>query len=133
MKVPLFCWFYHFLDSRAEICQIFSLLFWKIWDTKFLFWNHLTFSYKTGEWETNNKNRREKQVCNLEASPSSAQRRLKRAFLNTYIIFVHVFNTLGFMFTHSFNILPSYMLWNIQSQDSGTGSVSAYSPLTYPI
>ena len=28
--MPLFCWFYHFLDSRAEICQIFRLLFGKL-------------------------------------------------------------------------------------------------------
>ena len=29
-KVPLFCQFDHFLDSKAEICQIFiTLVFWK--------------------------------------------------------------------------------------------------------
>ena len=28
-KVPLFCWFYHFLYSRAEICQIFWGIFGK--------------------------------------------------------------------------------------------------------
>ena len=29
MKVFLFCWFDHFLDSRAEICQIFRWFFGK--------------------------------------------------------------------------------------------------------
>ena len=31
------------LKNRAEICQIFLLFFWKN-DTKFSFWNYLTFS-----------------------------------------------------------------------------------------
>ena len=32
--VPLFCWFYHFLESRAEICQIFGWYFGPNDDTK---------------------------------------------------------------------------------------------------
>ena len=75
----------------------------------------------------------DKIMISVEAPTASARAQPKKS-LSKYIIFVHVlFNTLGFMFTHSFNILPSYMLWNIQSQDSGTGLVSAYIPLTYPI
>ena len=38
-EVSLFCWFDHFLDSWAEICQIFRVFFWKIYDTKKTFWN----------------------------------------------------------------------------------------------
>ena len=29
--MPLFCWFHHFLDSRAKICHTFSLVFWSKW------------------------------------------------------------------------------------------------------
>ena len=29
MKVPLFCWFHNFKDSRADICQIFRWFFGK--------------------------------------------------------------------------------------------------------
>ena len=42
-KVPLFCWFDHFLDFRAEILQIFWLLFWSIDDFINSFWLNLTF------------------------------------------------------------------------------------------
>ena len=42
--MPLFFWFDRSLGARAEICQNFSLVFWKISDTKILFWNYLTFS-----------------------------------------------------------------------------------------
>ena len=61
----------------------------------------------------------DKIMISVEAATARAQ---PKKSLSKYIIFVHVlFNTLGFMFTHSFNILPSYMLWNIQSQEGGTG------------
>ena len=36
-------WLDHFLDSRAEIHQIFEMFFWKIKDTKKSFWDKLTF------------------------------------------------------------------------------------------
>ena len=32
--MPLFCWFHHFLDSRAETCQIFCWYFGPNDDTK---------------------------------------------------------------------------------------------------
>jgi hypothetical protein len=41
--VYLFCWF---LDSRAEICQIFGMVFWKILEAKNSLWNYLTFKAK---------------------------------------------------------------------------------------
>ena len=34
--MPLSYWLDHFLDSRAEIHQIFALFFWKIEDTKYI-------------------------------------------------------------------------------------------------
>ena len=37
-------WLGHLLDSWAEICQIFALLFWKIYDINKAFWNQLTFN-----------------------------------------------------------------------------------------
>ena len=49
-RVPLSLWFHHFLDFRAEICQIFSLFFWKIEDTKKSFWNQLTFNISELLW-----------------------------------------------------------------------------------
>ena len=33
-KGLLIVWYNHFLDSRAEIQQIFALVFWKVEDTK---------------------------------------------------------------------------------------------------
>ena len=43
--MPLCLWFNHFLDAfRAEILQNFLLVFWKILDIKFSFWNYLTFN-----------------------------------------------------------------------------------------
>ena len=44
--MPLFCWFDHFLDFRAEILQIFQLLFWSIDDFINSFWLNLTFTKK---------------------------------------------------------------------------------------
>ena len=38
-------WFNQYLDSRAEILQIFALAFLKNWGTKKSFWNYLTFSH----------------------------------------------------------------------------------------
>ena len=37
-------WLGHLLDSWAEICQIFALFFWKIYDINKAFWNQLTFN-----------------------------------------------------------------------------------------
>ena len=36
-------WFDHFLDSGAEICQIFRWFFGKFWKIKRTLWNQLTF------------------------------------------------------------------------------------------
>ena len=36
-------WIYHFLDSGAEICQIFRWIFGKFKSIKKTFWNHLNF------------------------------------------------------------------------------------------
>ena len=43
MKVSLFCWFHHFLDSRAEFVKFFRWYFGPNDDTKRTFWNWLTF------------------------------------------------------------------------------------------
>ena len=40
-------WFDHFLDSGAEICQIFRWFFGKFKNIKKTFWNYLTFSALT--------------------------------------------------------------------------------------
>ena len=42
--MPVSFWLDHFLDSRAEIHQIFALIFWKIEDTKKSLWDWLSFS-----------------------------------------------------------------------------------------
>ena len=42
--MPLFCWFHHFLDSRAEIVKFFRWYFGRNDDTKRTFWNWLTFT-----------------------------------------------------------------------------------------
>ena len=50
--MPLFCWFDHFSNSRAEIVKFFRWYFGQNDDTKRTFWNKLTF-----------KKREKKQVC----------------------------------------------------------------------
>ena len=44
LKSAFILWFDHFLDSRAEICQIFLWYFGPNYDTKSTFWNQLTLS-----------------------------------------------------------------------------------------
>ena len=56
--MPLFCWFDHFSNSRAEIVKFFCWYFGRNDDTKRTFWNQLTFRIITRnlqeKWENNN-------------------------------------------------------------------------------
>ena len=53
--MPLSFWLDHFEESRAEIHQIFALVFWKIEDTKKSFWNWLTFNREARSRRTDTK------------------------------------------------------------------------------
>ena len=53
LKTPygaVILWFDHFLDSWAEICQIFSWFFGKFTNIKKTFWNYLTFTVCNSRW-----------------------------------------------------------------------------------